>query len=109
MEHFMQVKSRPISSFVWQYLIRHWFKIRQAELRRNEKYTFRTWLLRLGLIGDEFKTARHHLLKNLDGCIAWKDPQQAVMQRERLQSAQETNNESLEDVQEELGMHMQQM
>ena len=24
----------------------------------NEKYTFRTWLLRLGLIGDEFKTAR---------------------------------------------------
>ena len=75
----------------------------------NEKYTFRTWLLRLGLIGDEFKTARHHLLKNLDGCIAWKDPQQAVMQRERLQSAQETNNEALEDVQEEIGMHMQQM
>lgn len=31
------------------------------------------------------------------------------MKRERLQSAQETNNESLEDVQEELGMHMQQM
>lgn len=31
----------------------------------NEKYTFRTWLLRLGLIGDEFKTARQHLLKNL--------------------------------------------
>jgi len=29
----------------------------------NEKYTFRTWLLRLGLIGDEFKTARMHLLK----------------------------------------------
>ena len=108
----MQVKSRPISSFVWQYLIRHWFKIRQAELRhirlmRNIRSW--TWLLRLGLIGDEFKTARHHLLKNLDGCIAWKDPQQAVMQRERLQSAQETNNESLEDVQEELGMHMQQM
>lgn len=75
----------------------------------NEKYTFRTWLLRLGLIGDEFKTARHHLLKNLDGCIAWKDPQQAVMQRERLQSAQETNNEALEDVREEIGMHMQQM
>ena len=107
MEHFMQVKSRPISSFVWQYLIRHWFKIRQAELRHIR--LMRNILLRLGLIGDEFKTARHHLLKNLDGCIAWKDPQQAVMQRERLQSAQETNNESLEDVQEELGMHMQQM
>lgn len=27
----------------------------------NEKYTFRTWLLRLGMIGDEFKTARRYL------------------------------------------------
>ncbi|UZW12585.1 amidoligase family protein [Clostridium pasteurianum] len=38
----------------------------------NEKYTFRTWLLRLGLIGDEFKTAREHLLANLEGDIAWR-------------------------------------
>ena len=50
----------------------------------NEKYTFRTWLLRLGMIGEEFKTARQHLLKNLDGNIAWKDPAQAQQQRERL-------------------------
>jgi len=38
----------------------------------NPKYTFRTWLLRLGLIGDEFKTARKHLLANLEGDIAWR-------------------------------------
>lgn len=50
----------------------------------NEKYTFRTWLLRLGLIGNEFKTARLHLLKNLDGNIAWRDPAQAEAQKERL-------------------------
>lgn len=50
----------------------------------NEKYTFRTWLLRLGLIGDEFKTARLHLLKNLEGNIAWRDPAQAEAQKERL-------------------------
>lgn len=50
----------------------------------NEKYTFRTWLLRLGLIGDEFKTARMHLLKNLDGNIAWRDPAQAEAQKERF-------------------------
>ena len=50
----------------------------------NEKYTFRTWLLRLGLIGDEFKTARGHLLKKLEGNIAWKDPAQADAQRERI-------------------------
>ncbi|HEX2925293.1 MAG TPA: amidoligase family protein [Ruminiclostridium sp.] len=55
----------------------------------NEKYTFRTWLLRLGLIGDEFKTARLHLLENLEGCIAWKDPAQAEQQRERLRQKKE--------------------
>jgi len=38
----------------------------------NEKFTFRTWLLRLGLIGDEFKTARLHLLANLEGDSAWR-------------------------------------
>lgn len=38
----------------------------------NEKFTFRTWLLRLGLIGDEFKTARLHLLKNLEGNSAFR-------------------------------------
>ena len=39
----------------------------------NPKYTFRTWLLRLGMIGDEFKTARTHLLANLKGDIAWRE------------------------------------
>lgn len=39
----------------------------------NEKYTFRTWLLRLGLIGDEFKTARKFLLERLAGSAAWKN------------------------------------
>ena len=38
----------------------------------NEKFTFRTWLLRLGLIGDEFKTARLHLLEKLGGNSAWR-------------------------------------
>lgn len=55
----------------------------------NEKYTFRTWLLRLGLIGNEFATARQHLLSNLDGCIAWRDPAQAEAQKERLRQKRE--------------------
>lgn len=38
----------------------------------NEKYTFRCWLLRLGLIGDEFKNCRQHLMKSLDGDAAWR-------------------------------------
>lgn len=68
---------------------------RRVTASSNEKYTFRTWLLRLGMIGDEFKTARLHLLKNLDGCIAWKDPHQAELQRERL--AQRQNNRDEEE------------
>jgi len=38
----------------------------------NPKYTFRCWMLRLGLIGDEFKTCRYHLLNNLEGNAAWR-------------------------------------
>ena len=38
----------------------------------NPKYTFRCWLLRLGFIGDEFKTAREHLIKRLPGNAAWR-------------------------------------
>jgi len=39
----------------------------------NAKYTFRTWLLRLGMIGDEYATARQHLLANLEGDIAFRN------------------------------------
>jgi len=38
----------------------------------NEKYTFRCWMLRLGLNGDESKTCRHHFLKHLEGNCAWR-------------------------------------
>ena len=33
----------------------------------NPKYAMRTWLLRLGFIGDEFKTAREVLTRRLSG------------------------------------------
>lgn len=39
----------------------------------NEKYAFRCFLLRLGFIGDEYKSARKILLRNLTGSSAWKD------------------------------------
>lgn len=40
----------------------------------NEKYTFRTWLLRLGMIGDEYKETRKELLQNLSGNSAFRKP-----------------------------------
>jgi hypothetical protein len=39
----------------------------------HSKYDFRVFLLRLGLIGDEFRTARLHLLENLGGSTAFRN------------------------------------
>ncbi len=39
----------------------------------NQKYAMRTWLLRLGFIGDEFKTARALFTKRLDGDTAFRN------------------------------------
>ena len=50
----------------------------------NMRYSFRVWLLNLGLIGEEFKNCRSHLLKHLEGNIAWRHPEDAIAQRERL-------------------------
>ena len=44
----------------------------------NPKYTFRSWLLRLGMIGEEFETARLHLLRNLEGDSAFRNGRQAA-------------------------------
>jgi hypothetical protein len=38
----------------------------------NEKFAMRTYLNRIGLIGDEFKNCREHLCKHLSGCAAWR-------------------------------------
>lgn len=37
----------------------------------NARYQLRTWLLRLGFIGEEFASVRHTLLKHLDGNAAF--------------------------------------
>ena len=39
---------------------------------QTAKYDFRVFLLSLGFIGVEFKTARLHLMKRLEGSAAWK-------------------------------------
>ena len=38
----------------------------------NEKFAMRTYLNRIGLIGDEFKACREHLTKRLEGSSAWR-------------------------------------
>lgn len=38
----------------------------------NVAYALRCWMLRLGFIGDEFKTARDYFLRNAEGNCAWR-------------------------------------
>lgn len=45
----------------------------KEQQKENPKYAMRTWLLRLGFIGDEFKTAREILTKRLAGDTAFRN------------------------------------
>nr|DAZ40305.1 MAG TPA: Putative amidoligase enzyme [Caudoviricetes sp.] len=50
----------------------------KPQQNQNPKYAMRTWLLRLGFIGDEFKTARELLTKRLDGDAAFRSGRTAA-------------------------------
>ena len=58
----------------------------------NEKYAFRTWLLRLGMKGEAYKTTRKCLLENLAGNCAFRTEEQAEAFREnhRVKKAEVT-------------------
>ena len=76
-------------------------RVTQSE---NPRYTFRTWLIRIGLNGQEFKNCRKHLLSHLEGNIAWLHQDDAITQRERLKqeriAAREQRVEPVSEVQE---------
>ena len=48
------------------------FASAKPQQHENPKYAMRTWLLRMGFIGDEFKTAREVLTKKLSGDAAFR-------------------------------------
>ena len=50
----------------------------KPQQNENPKYAMRTWLLRLGFIGDEFKTAREILTKRLAGDTAFRHGREAA-------------------------------
>lgn len=57
----------------------------------NELFTFRVWLVRLGLNGPEFKETREQLLANLDGDRAWrhdKDSYEVNKKKKRQRNAE---------------------
>ena len=79
----------------------------------NEKYAFRTWLLRLGMNGPDFKETRRILMKNLTGHAAFRTDEEAqkFLAREKAkrdalkaakQAAQEGNASAGETVGQEV-------
>ena len=48
------------------------FASAKPQQNENPKYAMRTWLLRMGFIGEEFKTAREVLTKRLSGDAAFR-------------------------------------
>jgi hypothetical protein len=48
----------------------------------NPKYAMRCFLLSLGFIGDEYKTARKILLSRLEGNSSWKNGKKAEAETE---------------------------
>ena len=70
---------------------------KKTEIGDNPAFTFRTFLLRLGLIGDEYKNVRKHLLANLDGDKAWrydKSTYACLQNPRRTDDARLQNNEN---------------
>jgi hypothetical protein len=49
----------------------------KAVAEENEKYSFRIWLIRMGMKGEEYKEARKILLKNLSGNCAFRTEEEA--------------------------------
>lgn len=50
----------------------------KPQQHENPKYAMRTWLLRLGFIGDEFSTAREILTRRLSGDAAFRSGRNAA-------------------------------
>lgn len=77
-------------------------RVTQSE---NPRYTFRCWLIRIGLNGPEFKNCRKHLLSHLEGNIAWLHPEDAIRQGEHIKAeriaAREQNAEPVREVQQQ--------
>ncbi len=64
----------------------------------NAKFNMRLFLVRLGFIGDEYKTARKILLRNLTGNSAWKSGYKPEWLAGNIETGTTTTNAGYTDV-----------
>lgn len=57
----------------------------------NEKYAFRCWLVRLGMVGDDYKITRKILLSNMPGNSAFRteDQKEAALEKLKVKKGEE--------------------
>ena len=60
---------------------------------QNDKFMMRTWLVRAGMVGEEYKFARKMLTKNLEGNSAW----QKMMEPTEIESKKVCNQAQSEE------------
>lgn len=60
----------------------------------NQKYSFRVWLINIGMAGPEYKETRKVLLKNLTGHSAFRTAQQAEAFKARMKEKREKEKEA---------------
>ena len=60
---------------------------------QNDKFMMRTWLVRAGMVGEEYKFARKMLTKNLEGNPAW----QKMMEPTEIESKEVCNQAQSEE------------
>ena len=63
---------------------------------QNDKFIMRTWLVRAGMVGEEYKFARKMLTKNLEGNSAWQkmmEPAEVETKEISVQIQMEKQNE----------------
>ena len=51
----------------------------------NPKFAMRTWLNRIGFIGEDFKNPREHLVKHLEGSAAWRFERAETLETQELE------------------------
>lgn len=61
---------------------------------QNDKFMMRTWLVRAGMVGEEYKFARKMLTKNLEGNSAW----QKMMEPVEIQTEEQTEDTASMDM-----------
>lgn len=64
----------------------------------NEKYAFRIWLLRLGMNGDGYKSARKVLMENLGGHAAFRTPEEAEKAKAKNKAKREAQKTELAEL-----------